>query len=175
MKRVNLTRHKASPEQNCAPRDSETEKRIKELVLFETLPTVYELEKRALALARLAYNLDATEAMIGGAGYLMPYLERALTGLGIEPVYAFSQRESSEVVQPDGSTRKVTTFRHIGFVRNARATEYEWLSFFANYACDFIPAYSLVLDNAKDAFIRSAGKNLPLGYNFAADGETCLD
>jgi len=40
----------------------------------------------------------------------------ALRDQGIEPVYAFSVRESIEQTQPDGSVRKVNVFRHAGFV-----------------------------------------------------------
>ena len=57
------------------------------------------------------------EAMIGGAPYLMCALEYALLNHAIEPVYAFSQRESIEQTQPDGSVRKTNIFRHAGFVR----------------------------------------------------------
>lgn len=55
-------------------------------------------------------------AMIGGAPYLMAPLERALRAAGVEPVYALSERVSTEEAQPDGSVRKVNTFRHVGFV-----------------------------------------------------------
>ena len=54
--------------------------------------------------------------MIGGAPYLMAPLEKELRGWGLVPVYAFSVRESTEVVQDDGSVRKVNTFRHAGWV-----------------------------------------------------------
>ena len=46
----------------------------------------------------------------------MPPLEKALRGLGIRPLYAFSVRESVEETLPDGSVRKVAVFRHKGFV-----------------------------------------------------------
>jgi hypothetical protein len=46
----------------------------------------------------------------------MAPLEVALRAHGITPLYAFSVRESVDQVQPDGSVRKVATFRHAGFV-----------------------------------------------------------
>ena len=55
-------------------------------------------------------------AMIGGAPWMMSALEGALLDAGVQPVYAFSVRESVEQVQPDGSVRKVNVFRHVGFV-----------------------------------------------------------
>ena len=35
---------------------------------------------------------------------------------GIQPVFAFSVRETEEQKQADGSVRKVAVFRHAGFV-----------------------------------------------------------
>jgi hypothetical protein len=57
-----------------------------------------------------------TRVMLGGAPYLMGALEKAVRECGFTPVYAFSQRESEEITQPDGSVRKVQVFRHCGFV-----------------------------------------------------------
>lgn len=46
----------------------------------------------------------------------MAPLETELSARRIEPVYAFSTRESVEQTQADGSVRKVNVFRHTGFV-----------------------------------------------------------
>ena len=54
--------------------------------------------------------------MIGGAPFLMAPLESKLIEFGLDPVYAFSRRESVETVQDDGSVRKTTVFNHIDFV-----------------------------------------------------------
>ena len=54
--------------------------------------------------------------MIGGAPFLMSPLESALLNNGIEPVYAFSTRESVEKKLPDGSVQKTNIFKHKGFV-----------------------------------------------------------
>lgn len=63
--------------------------------------------------------MRAERAMIGGALWLMAPLELALRAVGIEPLYAFSERTSAEQIQIDGSVRKVAVFRHVGFVRAA--------------------------------------------------------
>jgi hypothetical protein len=54
--------------------------------------------------------------MIGGALWLMPALATELMDHEIEPVFAFTKRETEEQPQPDGSVRKVAVFRHAGFV-----------------------------------------------------------
>jgi len=55
--------------------------------------------------------------MIGGAPYLMATLEKALREVGLNPIYAFSQRVSIDKENPDGSVTKTMVFKHLGFVR----------------------------------------------------------
>lgn len=55
-----------------------------------------------------------------------------------------------------------------------RATELEYLKWFRINA-DFGPADSEVKDNLNEAFMDETGKNLPVGWNIASDGESCLD
>lgn len=62
------------------------------------------------------FSLIHPRAMIGGAPYLMAPLEAELKKLGIEPVYAFSERVSEETVQADGTVVKTNVFKHVGFV-----------------------------------------------------------
>lgn len=112
--RINLTQHAAAPEQGCI--EPENKEDVQQLLTFEELPTATEIRRRADALAAVAASAGATEAMIGGAPYLMPHLEQQLAHRGIQPLYAFSVRESVEQAQPDGSVRKVAVFRHMGFV-----------------------------------------------------------
>jgi hypothetical protein len=57
---------------------------------------------------------------------------------------------------------------------NSRATEIEWLKWFACNA-DFGPADGDVREMMKRAFMDETGKNLPIGWNLADDGETSLD
>jgi hypothetical protein len=101
------------------------------LLTFEELPSANELAERQVAIARLASDFlqgkglteptpdrreDRFAVMIGGAPFLMGGLAAALKCTGLRAVYAFSRRESTEVVQEDGSVRKVAVFRHLGFV-----------------------------------------------------------
>jgi hypothetical protein len=135
----NLTQHAATPEQVQAgvidPSPS-VKAYVQELLTFATCPTRYEIRIRARTLAQIVVgdSVRATElaiqdgvepiapgqfkrAMIGGAPYLMPALDDVLfEHFSIEPLYSFSERVSEEVVQPDGSVRKVNTFRHAGWV-----------------------------------------------------------
>lgn len=142
---LNLTQHTATTEQIAAGVTSgelspEQIMEIRSLLTFETLPSSSEVAQRAQQIAKIASCAIWREksalpyaqewageplhtepnwfecAMIGGAPYLMAPLEVALRARGITPVYAFSIRESVDQVQPDGSVRKVATFRHAGFV-----------------------------------------------------------
>lgn len=114
----NLTQHQATPEQvaqgviDLEPTDRD---QLRALLTFEEIPSKEEIEQRAEAIATLAY-WDADSAMIGGAPYLMPALSAALKNRKIQPVYAFSKRESVDMPQEDGSVRKVAVFKHVGFV-----------------------------------------------------------
>ena len=123
MKIVNLTQHPASAEQLAAgvfdvPGDGARRELLMQLT-FNDLPEDGEIVERAEALASIAGAFGARAAMIGGAPYLMSALERELRDSGVVPLYAFSRRESVEETLPDGSTRKVAVFRHLGFVEGA--------------------------------------------------------
>lgn len=115
--RINLTQHKSSPAQGCAPRSEELRDEIKQLLTFEELPEVMEIIRRAHALADIADREGADEAMVGGAAYLVIFLDAALRMQGIEPVFAFSKRESREITGKNGVTIKIQKFKHLGFVR----------------------------------------------------------
>jgi hypothetical protein len=117
MKILNLTQHTATADQVAAgvvePKDK---KKIQEMLTFTEKPTAGEVLERAEALAAIAREEGATHAMIGGAPFLMMPLHLALYRRGIVPVYAFSVRESTEEMLPDGTVRKVQVFRHAGFI-----------------------------------------------------------
>jgi hypothetical protein len=117
MIRINLTQHKSSPAQGCAPRTEIQKKTIKELLTFGDLPTEKEIIERASALVNIAVEMEADEAMVGGANYLILYLDPLLRMAGIQPLYAFSKRRVVETTGPGGITKKVSTFKHRGFVR----------------------------------------------------------
>lgn len=114
---VNITQHNATPEQkNEGVVEPENKERVKYLLTFEDVPNKYELQQVARKLAEIASNSGAKRAMIGGAPYLMAHLEVALRAAEIEPLYAFSRRESVEQAQEDGSVRKINVFKHVGWV-----------------------------------------------------------
>lgn len=126
---INLTQHAASPEQIAqGVTDLRGEQRdaLVTLLTFSELPDVQEILDRASDIAELAcYNglggdeSDSpliTRAMIGGALWLMAPLATALRERNIDPVFAFSVRETEEQTQADGSVRKVAVFRHVGWI-----------------------------------------------------------
>lgn len=112
MIRVNLTQHTALPEQECI----DIECNLAALLTFNEIPAETEIYRRASELVEIATMYNADEAMIGGPGYLLMYLDPLLRQREILPVYAFSRRESVEVEQ-DGRVIKRSVFKHLGFVR----------------------------------------------------------
>jgi len=118
---LNLTQHAASADQisvGVADLPEADRAHLVWLLTVDALPTRAEIEARCADIATLASLHDpvAVHAMIGGAPWMMSAMENALRDVGIEPVYAFSVRESVDQHQPDGSVRKVAVFRHAGFV-----------------------------------------------------------
>ena len=126
---VNLTQHPASPEQIAAgvvDLPAGHRALLVQSLTVDALPSRSEIEARCADIAELACHNGLADdagddphpeqAMIGGAPWMMRALENALLAVGIQPVYAFSVRESFEAVQPDGSVRKVNVFRHAGFI-----------------------------------------------------------
>ena len=122
---VNLTQHAASIDQIAAgvvdlPADQRAI--LTKALTFESLPTRGEIVAAAEVIAGLAASAGPAPhilpdaAMIGGAMWLMAPLAAAIESRGIESLFAFSQRESVEESQPDGSVRKTAIFRHVGFV-----------------------------------------------------------
>lgn len=122
---LNMTQHDATPEQKAdgvvdIP-DMEVRKLVRRVLTFEELPTQAQIEERAELLATVVQELGYRAALIGGAPYLMPELEQALTRHGILPCYSFSIRESTEKVSAGGNVRKITVFRHLGLIEKIRA------------------------------------------------------
>ena len=119
MKILNLTQHKSTTDQqkdHVYDLKGARLEQLKDLLTFDEIPTEYVLWDRADKIAALAEQEGAKSAMIGGAPYFMPWLERALLRRGINIKYAFSKRESQDVHLEDGTVRKQQVFRHIGFV-----------------------------------------------------------
>lgn len=126
MKVLNLTQHKATPEQLAqGVFESLHGEYVSKLLTFKKIPSQNELAGRARELACLAFTVcnDARDeddepmyAMIGGAPFFMATLEKALIEQGVTPFYAFSERVSVEMAGADGTVTKTNVFRHIGFV-----------------------------------------------------------
>ena len=127
---INLTQHSASAEQREAgvvDLHGDYLSALKEALTFNTRPSGSDIEEHAEFVAELSCcnGLGGDEgddpmpaqAMIGGALWLMAPLAAQLRIRSIEPVFAFSVRETEEQKQPDGSVRKVAVFRHAGFVQ----------------------------------------------------------
>ena len=97
---------------------------VKKLLNFNDMPSKKEIIGRAIALAAYASGLlsqakndnDKLYALIGGAPYLMGPLEEALKQEGIQPLYAFSQRESVEAKGENGTVIKTAIFKHKGYI-----------------------------------------------------------
>lgn len=127
---LNLTQHAATQEQLAAGVVDLPERKLAELkalLTFDTIPTAVDLKCRAEKIERLAVAflceitpenelLDDVDlaAMIGGAPFFMATLESHLKERAIRPLYAFSRRDSVEVVTPEGVVKQAV-FRHLGF------------------------------------------------------------
>ena len=106
---INLTQHVATPEQISAGVTDLPEHIRSELIAlltFEELPTIGALIDAPIG----------TSIMIGGAPYLMKPLIESLQKRGYHAVFAFSKRISEDIAQADGSVKKVSMFKHAGFV-----------------------------------------------------------
>jgi len=115
---LNLTQHKATPDQIKAGVVEPSDKgAVQDLLTFKELPTAGEIREKAEKISKIAEGqCPSGKVMIGGAPYLMGPLEKALKDKGLVPLYAFSERESVEVALPDGSVKKTFVFKHLGFV-----------------------------------------------------------
>lgn len=116
---LNLTQHDATAEQlagGVVDLAGDAREGVRQLLTFPTPPSAAEMGDCARSIAYIARLQGAKCAMIGGAPFFMPTLERVLEATGIQVLYAFSVRESVEEALPDGSIKKSSRFRHAGFV-----------------------------------------------------------
>jgi hypothetical protein len=113
---LNLTQHAATADQVAAGVvnvNPEFKERLTVFLTFDTIPTLGEIEYAAELVVGLAVEHGVTKAMIGGAPFLMPTLEKALIAVGITPCYAFSKRVV--IKEADGVKERIV-FKHEGFV-----------------------------------------------------------
>lgn len=116
---INFTQHAATAEQIAAGVSDVIPTAIRsEFLTFKEIPTSEEIR----IAAQEAVNYIGTvskggeRVMVGGAPFFMSALERELKAAGYTPVYAFSERVSVDVTQPDGTAVKTSRFAHKGFV-----------------------------------------------------------
>ena len=125
---LNATQHDATGDQqtagvtNLPPAIAAA---VRNNLTIDNIPTHNEIVRRCTAVVLLIeqHNYDngvscvGQRVMIGGAPWLMSFLEAELWARGFTPVYAFSVRRSEEVVDSATATvRKVNVFKHVGFV-----------------------------------------------------------
>lgn len=121
VKIINMTQHDPTPEQieaGVVDLPKEIREKVKELLSFDEIPTPVEMMRNANSLAKIAatYTEDGQRyVMIGGAPWFMSTLEDALRRWGVQPIYAFSRRESVEK-HVDGEVIKTSIFKHLGFI-----------------------------------------------------------
>lgn len=117
---LNLTQHPASQAQlalGVTDLQGAIREALHNMLTFAELPSASDIIASARALASIAARTNASQAMIGGAPYLMAPLIKALEAEGIAPWFAFSRRRSVEETRPDGSVMKTQSFFHEGFIR----------------------------------------------------------
>ena len=119
----NFTQHEPTPEQVIAGvinlPDDQRETMVK-LLSFNDFPYIGDIQRRANHLSSIAFAIGAEAVMIGGAPYLMPALELAMSKYGIKVLYSFSQRVSNEYTDSLGNVVKTNSFKHIGFVEASK-------------------------------------------------------
>lgn len=118
----NLTQHVATPEQQAqgVVEVSGIDKEwLAEKLTFTSLPTAEDIADVVEQMSNLMASLDPDMSgdikfMVGGA----PYLMAALTEWAhvYDMVFAYTERVSKEVHQPDGTVVKTNVFKHMGFV-----------------------------------------------------------
>jgi hypothetical protein len=121
---LNLTQHAATADQIAAGvvdlSEGDRQWLIRTLT-FAVPPDMAEMVDRARTVFAIASAslIPHDRVMLGGAPFFTTVLEVAATLHRETVVYAFSQRETIEQAQPDGSVRKTQVFRHAGFVPGA--------------------------------------------------------
>lgn len=143
MKYINLTVHKATPDQVAAGVVDLPEEQIaqlKKLSTFDSIPRAGEIEERIVEIIDMLLDLgylkadapatasiselekleeekDAVAFMVGGALFFYPHLVNAIwKDFGQKSFLAFTKRQAVEQVNEDGTVTKTAIFKHDGFV-----------------------------------------------------------
>lgn len=123
MKILNLTQHLATPDQidqGVLDLSPDHRAQVQELLTFEELPSETHILLRADTLVMLANRLckeaGTNRVMIGGAPWVITPLVNFFKYTRLIPLFAFSKRIVTEESDGQGGTRKVSTFRHEGWI-----------------------------------------------------------
>ena len=134
MRILNLTQHESTPQQRkegLVDLEGVLLADLKDILTVNKKPSEEEITGRAIEVGFLAedyFKLENWEkpwkAMIGGAAWFIPSLQEVLEWLDIDPLYAFSIRNTKDTHLPDGAVLKQKKgdlmFRHEGFIEAAR-------------------------------------------------------
>lgn len=119
---LNLTQHDSTLEQieqGVFNPSQEDKNSIISLLTVDEIPNNHEVINICTQIASIAlkYKIhnEPLKSMIGGAPAMMSFLEEELKKVDIEHVYAFSKRVSLDEIQKDGSIKKTTVVKHIGW------------------------------------------------------------
>ena len=123
---LNFTQHDASESQlqaGVVELVAFDKREVRKLLTVDELPSRVEIFNRAKKLAIYAKGFlpklrigQGDAVMIGGASWFMEPLVIAMITERIRPVFSFSKRESVDILQDDGTSRKVAIFKHLGFI-----------------------------------------------------------
>lgn len=121
--KINCTQLLATEEQKVAgvvDMPAHAREQLVKLLTFDELPHMDDIQWRASQICELVAStfadVEPKVLLLGGAPFLMSTLEIFAALRGWTCVYAFSKRESVEELQPDGSIKKISVFKHAGFV-----------------------------------------------------------
>lgn len=121
---LNITQHVATPvqvSQGVVEPSPEFKTELQKLITFDRSvieqPEIIGVRSQAVVQLIKAHYPDTQRVMVGGALYMMPSLVNELKEAGIEPLFAYSDRVSVDVQNPDGTVSKTVKFEHLGFVR----------------------------------------------------------
>ncbi len=130
---LNLTQHESSAEQkqmNVVSLDSKFKMGLKDLLTFDEIPlSAFDVMGRAKILVNqyVIPNFKGKYVMIGGASYLMHFLDIYLSKAGYIPVTAFTKRVSQE----ENGVKK-SVFLHEGFIISPIMEIDEWVFYVKN-------------------------------------------
>ena len=129
---INLTQHTATQSQLDAGVEElkpELKERLLKALNFIGVPTYKDIQEAADEMYHIMHKysycytcIDVPAFMVGGHPALMCALTQFSSIYRMK--FAASDRVSEEVIQEDGSVRKINVFKHIGFINMYCPPEY---------------------------------------------------